>query len=214
MTCQEQLSVGAYALGTLEPDDRARIAAHLTGCADCREAAEAFAPLPAMLAKVDPRDIGTTVEPSESAYQRLAKAAARQRVQRRRSWLAVAAALVALLVGGTAVGVVNRNSGRDVNSTIAASSGAVHARVTLESDPVGSRLTLQLSGVTSGARCRLVAISDDGRREVAGTWEATYEGTATIRGTTSIPASSVRTLLVETLDGRQLVRLTPRGRRA
>ncbi|MDQ1586069.1 MAG: hypothetical protein QOH80_1434 [Actinomycetota bacterium] len=213
MTCREQISVGAYALGTLEPDDRARIAAHLTGCADCRETAEAFAPLPAMLAKVDPQEIGASVEPSESAYQRLAKAAVHQRVQRRRTWLAVAAAVVALLIGVTAVGFVNRNNG-DVNSTAVASSGAVHARVTLESVPIGSRLTLQLSGVSAGERCRLVAIADDGRREVAGTWEATYEGTATIRGTTSIPASSVRSLLVETLDGRALVRLIPRGNRA
>jgi hypothetical protein len=46
--------------------------------------------------------------------------------------------------------------------------------------------------------CSLVAVGRDGRREVAASWEATYEGTATFDGTTSIPASELASLRIET----------------
>ena len=62
----------------------------------------------------------------------------------------------------------------------------------------GTGLKLQLSGVPALEHCSLVAVGRDGRREVAASWEATYEGTATFDGTTSIPASELASLRIET----------------
>lgn len=211
MTCREQLSLGAYTLGTLEPDDRLRVAEHLTTCAGCRAAVDDFRSLPAMLDRVDPRGADAAPTPSESAFRRLAEAAARQRLQRGRRWLgAAAAALVVLVAALVVTGIAGRQFGDDA-TTMSASSGPVHASATLEPVATGSRLTLRLRGVAAEERCRLVAFADDGRSEVAATWKATYAGTATISGTTGIPAVSLDSLVVETLDGRELVRLTPGG---
>jgi predicted anti-sigma-YlaC factor YlaD len=211
VTCREQLAVGAYTLGTLEPDDRARVAEHLTTCAECRAAADDFASLPAMLDRVDPRNSGAAAPaPSESAFQRLAEAAARQRRQRKLQWLNVAAVLIVLVAALVVIGIAGGHGRHDTTAMVAVS-GPVHASATLEPLSTGSRLTLRLSGVAAEERCRLVAIADDGRREVTASWKATYEGMATISGTTGIPTESLDSLVVETLDGRQLVRLTPRS---
>ena len=66
-------------------------------------------------------------------------------------------------------------------------------------------MTLWLSGVPAEEHCRLVAVSDTGEREVAGSWVATYTGTAVIKGTTAIGMSHLSRLLIETFDGRELV---------
>jgi hypothetical protein len=64
---------------------------------------------------------------------------------------------------------------------------------------------LWLRGVPAGERCRLIAVSDDGTQDIAGSWEATYSGTATIRGTTSITREHLRRLVIRTYDGTTLV---------
>jgi hypothetical protein len=64
---------------------------------------------------------------------------------------------------------------------------------------------LQLSGVPSEEHCQLIAISDTGAREVAGSWEASYTGTAVIHGTTAIPYQHLRKLVIETYDGVDLL---------
>jgi hypothetical protein len=46
----------------------------------------------------------------------------------------------------------------------------------------------------------------DGRREAAGTWRATYEGTAHVTAATAIPTDDLAALEVVTASGRKLVR--------
>ncbi|HMC72543.1 MAG TPA: hypothetical protein VKJ07_25545, partial [Mycobacteriales bacterium] len=69
----------------------------------------------------------------------------------------------------------------------------------------GTSMTLWLSGVPSDEHCRLIAISDTGARETAGSWVATYSGTAVIKGTTSIGYQHISKLVIETYDGTELV---------
>jgi len=89
--------------------------------------------------------------------------------------------------------------------TVAATSGPVHMTVKMASASTGTSMTLWLSGVPSGEHCRLIAISDTGDRETAGSWEATYTGTAVVKGTTSIGYKHISKLVIETYDGTQLV---------
>lgn len=208
MTCSRLSSVGAFALGTLEPDERDGMSAHVRECPACGEAAEDFALLPGLLDRLDRAEAAATrPEPRESGFRRLAVAAAAQRSSRLHRWagMAVAAAVLALLALGSSI--VWSPTGEQQATTVAASAGAIHAWVTLEPVSTGSRLALRLSGVPAEERCRLVAVARDGHRETAASWQATYEGTATINGTTGIPAANLASLVVESIDGRELVRM-------
>ena len=86
----------------------------------------------------------------------------------------------------------------------ASSSGPVHVSVRLAAASGGTRLHLRLSGVRSGQRCSLVAVSRNGRTEVAGWWVASYSGAAEMTGTTSIARADLARLEVVTDAGKTL----------
>lgn len=49
MTCRQNVSLGAYVLGALEPAERSAMEHHISECASCREELLSFAPLPGLL---------------------------------------------------------------------------------------------------------------------------------------------------------------------
>jgi hypothetical protein len=208
LSCSDAtLALGGYVVGALDPRVRADVEAHLGRCPACRDELASLAPLPGLMSRLSLDDVLADPPPTDDAMlERLLRAAAREReVARRRRWLTAAAAVV--VIGGAAGGAVASYDAvsRPAVHAVSAASGPVHMRVQLASAPGGTQLTLWLSGVPHEQRCRLVAVSDSGAREVAGSWEATYSGAATITGVTSIPYAHLSQLVVETLDGRQLV---------
>jgi hypothetical protein len=105
----------AYVLGALSAAERARFEDHLAGCASCRAAVAEIAGMPGLLAQVPPAEalaLGsgeeTLAEPPASLMPELPRvvgpgASAGSRLGSRRRWMApVAAAAVALLIGGVA----------------------------------------------------------------------------------------------------------------
>ncbi|WP_042386705.1 anti-sigma factor family protein [Streptacidiphilus melanogenes] len=48
-TCRESVQLGAYLLGALDPEERAALEAHISGCAECQAELVAMAPLPGLL---------------------------------------------------------------------------------------------------------------------------------------------------------------------
>ena len=201
------VDLGAYLVGALEAPDRMSVEAHLAQCPACREELAALAPLPGLMSRLSIEEaLAGPPAIDDAMLERLLAAASRERRgARQRRWLsAVAAAVVA--VGGTAAGVASYRAvtGPDLH-TVSASSGPVHMTVQLAAATTGTSVTLHLSGVHAEERCSLIAVSDHGDREVAGWWEATYAGTAVIKGTTSIRYSHLAQLVVETGDGHQLV---------
>ena len=71
--------------------------------------------------------------------------------------------------------------------------------------PWGTAVRVRLRGVPPNTRCKLIAYSRGGR-EVAGTWRATYDGTADVQAATAIPRSRLAAFEVATAGGRRLVR--------
>ncbi len=200
-SCPHLFDVAPYALGTLDEPDRAELEAHLPTCPECRVLLAEVAGLPKLLARVPVADVvgAAPPAPSEAMFERLVASAVTERRTRRTRLALVGAAAAAAVVlagaGGTAL--VQARSGPGVQ-VVAAAAGDVHARVELRPTDGGTGLKLQLSGVPALEHCSLVAVGRDGRREVAASWEATYEGTATFDGTTSIPASELASLRIET----------------
>lgn len=120
---------------------------------------------------------------------------------RRRLVLAAAAAIALAAGGGWALHAVGPDEGTRI---VSASSGPVHATVTVTPTPSGTSVRLQLSGVEAEQRCSLIAVDRSGVRTVAATWEAGYSGSATFDGSVPVPVDRLASLRVET-DTRTLL---------
>jgi anti-sigma factor RsiW len=208
VTSAEHTALGAYLLGALDPRERAEAERHLSECRRCRDELAELAPLPGLMARITVDEAISGPPPVDDAMlERLLTAATRERrtavVRRRLLAVAAAVALVAGSVGGVAA---YRSMTAQSTHAVTAAAGRVHLRVEMAAASNGTALTIWLSGVRSEEHCELIAVSDTGAREVASSWEATYSGTAVIKGTTAIPYSHLRQLVVQTYDGVELLR--------
>lgn len=208
LSCPDaRISLGSYVLGALEHRDRAEVEAHLAGCPMCRDELAELAPLPGLLGRLSLEEAVAGPPPVDDAMlDRLLAAAARDRRTSNHRRILAAAAAVVVLAGGTAAGVAGWRSSHATHwQQVSATAGGVHMSVDLEPAATGTTLQLWLRGVERGERCRLVAVSDTGERDIAGSWEVSYSGSATIKGTTSIARSHLRELRIVTYDGKTLV---------
>jgi hypothetical protein len=200
-------ALGAYVVGALDPPERADVEGHLGHCPMCRDELALLAPLPGLMSRLSLEEAISGPPPVDDAIlERLLRSVARdRRVAAHRRWLAVAAAAV-VLAGGTTAGVAIHDSMSATHwQHVSAQAGSVHMKVDVEPAATGTTLQLWLRGVQSGERCQLIAVADDGSQDIAGSWEATYSGTATIRGTTSITRAHLSRLVIKTYEGKTLV---------
>jgi hypothetical protein len=213
-TCDsvERLSLGAYVLGALDPVERAEIDAHLSGCSPCREELAQLAAMPGLLARVRVEDVLEPLpSPSPAMAERLiGRLRAARRARRRRFAMAASAFALAAMSAGAVVIATQDTGGGSPASEAAAVSGSnpktgVAARIGLRPAAWGTAIRVRLRGVPPGTHCRLIAVSRGGRREVAGTWRATYDGTADVQAATAIPKNELASFAVVTAGGRPLV---------
>ncbi|MDQ1683995.1 MAG: hypothetical protein QOC82_732 [Frankiaceae bacterium] len=207
MTSAEHVALGAYLLGALDPRERAEVETHLSGCRRCRDEVADLAPLPGLMSRITVDEAISGPPPVDDAMlDRLLTAATRERrtavVRRRLFAVAAAVALVAGSIGGVAV---YRSATAQSMHTVNAAAGRVHMHVEMAAASNGTAMALSLSGVAAEQHCELIAVSDTGAREVASSWVASYSGRAVIKGTTAIPYSHLRQLIVQTYDGVILV---------
>jgi hypothetical protein len=208
LSCTEATqALGTYLVGALDPRERADVEAHLAHCPACRDELAGLAALPGLMSRLSTEEVLEGPPPVDGALleRMLAAAAWHRRLARRRRLVSVAA--VAVLFGGGGFGTVTayRALTAPQSHSIAAANGPVRMSVKMASASTGTSLTLWLSGVPAEEHCRLIVVSDTGQRETAGSWEATYGGTAVIKGATSISYSHLSKLLIETYDGKELV---------
>lgn len=215
MTCHDRRpDIGAYVVGALEPAERARLEEHLAGCPQCRDELADLAGLPGLLGHLTASEVELgPPSPSAGALDRmLAAFADRRRAERRRRVLAAVAAVVVLVGGASAAGaLLGRGSSpapaAKAVATATATDPRTHVAATAWLRPTtwGTAVQLRLSGVPSDAHCKLVAVAKDGHTEQAGSWEATYTGTADVTGAVSVSPADLVRLDVVTFAGDRLV---------
>lgn len=232
-----ELSLGALVLGALDPAERLEVEVHVAACDRCRDALADLAPLPGLLNRltVEQAEAGLPEPPVRLLEAALASSPEQPQDRsaethpdrsghrsRRRQWWTAAAVAAAAAVVATAAVLATR--AQDATPPLAGPSptstrgdavlwdgtsadGTIRASVVLTPQESGSRLSMTLTGVKPGQRCDLVIESTAGRREVTASWQATYEGAATITGSTSSWPPQVSKMLVTTPEGDTLLQL-------
>jgi hypothetical protein len=211
-------SLGAYVLGALDERERARIDAHVAGCARCREELGALMPLGDYLAHASPEELRaldrSAAGPAElHARLRTAVRAERRRVARRR--VSVGAASAALAVAAAVALVAWPDGDRRPGPLLAAgqATAAAHAAsgvgATVAAMPRrwGTELRVRVTGARPGERCRLIARARSGRADVAATWWTTFSRAEEVTGAAAIPIAELVALDVVTASGDRLVHI-------
>jgi anti-sigma factor RsiW len=213
MSCDEtKIALGAYVLDALDSHERAEVDAHLRTCADCRAEVAALASLPPLLSRLSLQDLGEsvpTIAAPDALFEKVVASVRDDAPAARVTWLrsrparallAVAAAIV--LLGGGITTAVELSGPSNVHSAV---EGSVHMKVTLASQAAGTEVRVAVYGLPEDEHCWLVAVADDGTRDSVGRWVATYAGDAQVTGSTSIPASHLRRLILLGSDDQELV---------
>lgn len=225
MNCgQVRHALGVYIVGAIDPAERAEVDNHLSACAACRDELASLAGLPALLGKVtqdadEQRPERPDVHPG--LLDRVLTRVAAERRRSRRLRVAAAAAgviVVAGLTGGLgaslAGGPGNPVSRPAVSAPPSPSpavfsatdpGSGVSATVALRPKDWGASLTTRVTDVPRGISCHLVVIGPGGARDVAGSWQVTYQGSASVTGSTAMVPSAIERFQIVTEEGRTLV---------
>ena len=207
----ERLAMGAYVLGALDPVERARFEEHASKCDVCREELAQLSGLPGLLSRVTLEEAlaapAATAPPPPARRRRRAAFRLPAGRSRRAAFGAVAAMAAVAVALVLALSTGNEtSSGTPQTVTAVNQANGVAAAMRLRPTGWGTEVRVRLRGVLAGTRCRLMVVSRNGTREIAGTWRADYEGEADVKTATSIPRSDLASLQVIAGGGRPLVR--------
>lgn len=220
--------IGAYIVGALDARARHQVTRHLADCAGCRADYDELVPVRNWLGLLDlttcrpepgaagqpwpftdhPFQDGPVsvaddlVQPSwlESGIGIPAQPAEPTRTSRPRArrWAQAAGAVLAAVAIALAVLVSTGTTPQTYRS--ADSATGVSARAQLHDTPTGTQIDLTATGLLAHERCILVAVGHSGAA-IAGSWDATYEGSARIIATTALPVSQLTALRIESDTG-------------
>ena len=198
---------GAYALGALEPDERRAFERHLAGCPICAGDVKSLAPIPGLLAQIDPSELDETGAANTSAViaSLVRFEQERLRTSRQRWRLAALASVAAglLVVGGLLTFGNRRSSGPQAPSSVAAAvtmSQAESTAVFTSARGWGTEIRVELSGLPLRDRYQLWAVDHAGTWSVAATWGPTPTGGARVTGATSLPADTLERVVITSED--------------
>jgi anti-sigma factor RsiW len=236
MTEQEyRISLGAYVLGALEPDETTAVELHLQTCAACQLEYLEFAQTLGVLSSVSPEitEAGLAGRSAgrrpggpardDLARRRNARAAGRGRRRRGLAALATAAAVLGAVAIGAVVAANRPGSDRPgqalessigppVLRTVSGANAAtgVAAVVTLRTEPGGTRLEAQVTGrLMAGWQCHLVAVPRAGGRGwSAGSRRVTAPSDGIrLDGPVALALDGISRVEIQRADGQVLVSL-------
>jgi len=182
-----KLSLGAFALGDLPPDERAAVAAHLEGCAECRAELRSLEGVAALLPLADPdrieapaarppADLGARIE-----AQIAAESAREGREKRRRRFRLGVGGAVATVVVAAVLALVILPVGGGENSPaqevhFASVPKGISIDAKLEPHAYGTEIYMYVKGIRSGTLCRVFLRNESGRTFSAGSFRYRWGG--------------------------------------
>ena len=228
--------LSAYVLGALGEREAREVAEHVASCEECRKEVAELREMELALGEVPPEAfLEGPPEGGDLLLQRTLRQVRTERTasQRRRSFtvgVAVAASATVVFLGGYLVadnGSSDAQAVRPPVSTAATPPGttaptgvllgsatdpATKARMTVRVTPAADwvRVNAAVTGIPAGERCRLVVVSKDGTREIAGSWVVGRTDTgagkgADLDGSAAIRSGDVTSVSVENESGTKFV---------
>ncbi|HWM72189.1 MAG TPA: zf-HC2 domain-containing protein [Nocardioides sp.] len=232
MNCEFAHLDAVYVLGSLSAAERAEYERHLPGCEECSRAVRELAGLPGLLSKV-PLEVVEPPGEHEPAPETLLPAVvseARRSLRRRRSAIVaiVAAAAAIVVVGVTGVVVAGLDDDGDAPPVAAPSAsesiapavqmeslgpGWVTGWVSLTERKWGTRIDLTCTyntgdGYADWPSYAMLVRSTDGQVEQVGTWRAEPGREMHVTLATSSAPEDIEAVLVKTVEGTSVLRLT------
>lgn len=206
--CREwRESLGAYALGQLQADERAGLEAHLDGCARCRAELALLEPVAGMLPHADPARIEAPApQPPPELGARIAATIEGERQQgerRRRRRLfggfalgaataaAVTAVLLLFVLGGG-------DSSPRQEVEFAGLPAGITIDATLEPHSYGTEIHMYVHGVPSGTLCRVWLRGKNGASYPAGTFRYRWGDDSDAVLSSALDLSRTRAVVVDT----------------
>jgi hypothetical protein len=176
-----KLSLGAYALGDLPAEERAAIAAHLEGCAECRAELRSLEGVAALLPLADPARIEQPAlrPPAELGArieEQIAAEASREGREKRRGRLrwwaggAIATAAVAALLALVILPIGGGENSPAQEVSFASVPKGVSIDATLQPHAFGTEIQMYVSGIRSGTLCRVFLRDAQGKTFSAGSF--------------------------------------------
>ncbi|GAB7051697.1 anti-sigma factor family protein [Catenuloplanes indicus] len=219
--------IGAYVLNTLEPAERNEVDAHVAACDTCRAELAELEALKEALGEVPPEALMHGPPDADLVLQRTlrqirAEESSGARWQRGLMIGAAALALIAAVSGGVLLGRGTGDPG--VTAPPAAQSAPAGTRVRSGVDPATNvrmtatvtpaagwvRVNAAVAGIPPGEDCRLIVVSADGDRQIAGGWivsEAAETGGTNLDGSASVDPAQVTAIEVVNTAGRTFISL-------
>jgi Putative zinc-finger len=207
-SCREwRHSLGAYVLGDLSADERARIEAHLDGCPDCRAEAEALDGVARLLPLADPdRFSRPAPQPAPELAERIAAAIGGEhrltrRRRRRRFGLALSGAAAAAAAALAIFVLPGNGDGSPAQHVkFAALPAGVKIYATLEPHAYGTEIRMYVQGIRSGTLCRVYLRGPHGVRVPAGTFRYRWGDDSTAVLSSALDLSRTRAIGVRAGD--------------
>jgi hypothetical protein len=218
--------IGAYVLETLEPAERSDVDAHLATCETCRAELADLEAMREALGEIPPEALLHGPPDADLVLQRTLRQIRQERSSGalRQRGLLVTAAAVALVVaigGGVLVG---RGAGDpDVTPPQAIPATAVpgtrvatmldpatNVRLTASVTPAAGwvRVNAAVAGIPHGEDCRLIVVTRDGDRQIAGGWLVSAQGEVngtSLDGSASVAPDDVASIEIVNTAGRVFV---------
>jgi anti-sigma-K factor RskA len=206
-SCREwREALGAYALGHIDAEERAKIEAHMEGCPGCRAEAKSLAAVSSLLPHADPKHFGPAPVPPPELGQRIeAKIGAEQRAGRQRRrlrlGLALSGAAAAAVAAVLAIFVLADSGGQgpEQHVTFRALPAGVKIAATLEPQAFGTEIHMYVKGIRSGTLCQVFMRGAAGAVS-AGTFRYRWGGDASAVLSAALDLSRARALVVHAGD--------------
>jgi Putative zinc-finger len=202
--------IGAYIVGALDSAGRDQVTRHLAACPGCRADYDDITPVRKSLgllalAAGEPgvrrQPLGPLPDPPTDARLLQTRRTPAGRPAARR-WLTAAGTALAAAVAAIALLISSGAPARTFRAVDTAT--GVSGRAQLHDTPAGTQINLTATGLPANERCKLVAVTRHGT-DIAGTWTATYHGSAQIAGTTAFRPGQLTALRIESDTGSLLL---------
>ncbi|MDR7274918.1 zf-HC2 domain-containing protein [Catenuloplanes atrovinosus] len=218
--------IGAYVLNTLEPAERSEVDAHVAECETCRNELAELEALKEALGEVPPEALLHGPPDADLVLQRTLRQIREEkssgaRWQRGFTIAAAAVVLVAAIGGGVLVGRGTGEPAGTQDPRVAQSAPAgtrvasavdpsTDVRMTASVIPAAGwvRINAAVAGIPPGEDCRLIVVSADGDRQIAGGWvvsAAAETAGTTLDGSASIAPADVAAIEVVNTAGRTFI---------